>query len=82
MVKYASGKSDGEQPKKEEARRQIAVSLLKYSSVIFGIALVGVLVLIGIGKLDPDKAVTFLLVVASVFSGLLGSAITYYFTSK
>ena len=78
----SQGKSAGEYPKKEEARREIAVNLLKYSFGVFALSLVGVLVLVGFGKLEPDKAITFLLAVSSVFSVLLGSAITYYFTSK
>jgi len=66
----------------EWARKELAVSLLKYSSLIFTIALLGVMILIWGEKLEPDKAITFILVVSSVFSGLLGSAITYYFASK
>ncbi|MBI2650119.1 hypothetical protein HYX04_02270 [Candidatus Woesearchaeota archaeon] len=63
-------------------RSELATKLLKYSSIIIGMTLIGILVLIGFKKLEADKAITLILAVSSIFSGLLGSAITYYFSSN
>lgn len=66
---------------KDATRSELAIKLLKYTSIIMGITLFGIFILIGLKRLDADKAITLILAVSSVFSGLLGSAITYYFSS-
>lgn len=65
----------------DKTRSELAIKLLKYTSIIIGITLVGMFILIGFKRLETDKAITLILAVSSVFSGLLGSAITYYFSS-
>ncbi len=64
------------------ARSELAVRLLKYNSIIITITLVGIFILIAFKRLETDKAITLILAVSSIFSGLLGSAITYYFSSN
>lgn len=83
-IEYPQAETGGTSPaiKKEQTRKEIAVKLLQFSSLIVALSIVGIFLLIGIGKLEPDKAVTFFLAVFGGYSGLLGSAIAYYFTSK
>lgn len=66
----------------EEAssRKELAIKLLMTSSAIMGMTIFGCLILIAFSSLEPEKAVTLILAVSSIFSGLLGSAITYYFS--
>jgi len=66
--------------REQDNRRELAIKLLIASSVIIGTAVVLCLILIAFGSLEPEKAVTLILAVSSIFSGLLGSAITYYFS--
>ena len=80
--KYSSGRSEGENPKKEEARRELAVNLLKYASGILTLTIFGTLFLIWSNKLEADRAITLILAVSGIFSGLLGSATAYYFSSN
>ena len=63
-------------------RSELAIKLLKYNSIIIGISLVGIFLLIAFKKLEADKAITLILAISSIFSGLLGSTITYYFSSN
>ena len=79
---YITGQSEGIEIKKLEARRELAVLLLKLTVGIVGFALLGSFILIGRGALEVGEAVTLVLAVSTIFSGLLGSAITYYFASK
>ncbi len=79
---YATGESEGIEIKKLEARRELAVILLRLSTVLIDFALFGSFILIGMGKLEIESAITLILAVSTIFSGLLGSAITYYFAAK
>ncbi len=66
----------------EQTRRELSILLIKWMGGLIGITLLMSFTLMWAGKLESDKAITFILAVATIFSGLLGSAITYYFSSK
>ena len=67
---------------KERIKGKLAILLLEFMTIVIVIALVGSFILIGFNRLEVDKAVTLVLAVSTIFSGLLGSAITYYFSAK
>jgi len=66
----------------EQTRRELATLLLKWTGGIISLTLLGCFILIWNGKLEVEKAVTLVLAVSTIFSGLLASAITYYFSTK
>ena len=66
----------------DQTRREIAVLLLKYTVWVVTFTLLGCFILIALNKLEADNAITIILAAANIFSALLGSAITYYFSSK
>ena len=82
MAVTLSPAEDFEATGEEETRGKIAFMLIKLTGGIVSLTLVGVFFLIYVGKLEVDKAITLFLAVSTIFSGLLGSAITYYFSSK
>ncbi len=66
----------------EQTRGELAKLLLKLVIFVISLALIGCFILIGLGKLEIGEAITLILAISTIFSGLLGVAITYYFTSK
>lgn len=81
MVSYSSGQNKPPKNKIDNARQELATNLLKYTSLTIALALTGSMFLISIDKIKLDQAVTLILAISSIFSGLLGSAITYYFSA-
>ncbi len=81
-TKYLSANKQKIQTGDAGTRKELANKLLICFSIMMGIAVIGSLLLLGLKVIQPDTSITFILAVASPFSGLLGSAITYYFSSK
>ena len=79
---YATGESEGIEIKIFEGLSELDVLLLRFATGLIGFALFGSFILIGMGKLEIESAITLILAVSTIFSGLLGSAITYYFAAK
>jgi len=67
---------------KEKTRREIAKTLLYSAFILEGLTLAICGVLVGIGKFSPENFITAALAVSSIFSGLLGAAITFYYSSN
>lgn len=67
---------------REESRRHLALKLLYLFAAILTVAIIVSAVLIWNQKLTFDNAMTLILAITSTFSGLLGSAITFYFSSN
>ena len=61
------------------ARNKLAIYLLFSTAGLVFIALSGSFILVYTGRTTIDNVITLILAVSSVFSGLLGSAIGYYF---
>lgn len=76
--------ADGQtiEERREEARRQIAMQLINYFIIVLVTTLILIFILIYATKLEFDDALTLILAISSTFSGLLGSAITFYFSSN
>lgn len=73
------------QIEREKARKELAKSLLRTMAIIIVIAIITGSVLLYL--LPPEKfafrdMLNLVLAVSSVFSGLLGAAITFYFMTK
>ena len=66
----------------EGTRKELSKKLLYYMSLVVGLTVIGCFFLIWQKALEPDKAVTIILAVSSVYSGLVGSAMAYYFSSS
>lgn len=75
----ASGKTIGEI--REQSRRVLALRLLYIFAGVLIISIFIAAILIWFGKLNFDNGLTLILASTSTFSGLLGSAITFYFAS-
>jgi formate-dependent nitrite reductase membrane component NrfD len=73
----SSGKST-----REEARRQIANKLITCSIILIIIAIIVGAILLGFDKITPENFINLILVVSAVFSGLLGSAVTFYYSAQ
>lgn len=67
---------------REGSRRALALKLLYIFAGILTVTIIIASFLIWHGKLSFDNGLTLILAIASPFSGLLGSAITFYFSSK
>lgn len=76
----SSGKTVGEM--REESRRVLAMRLLHIFAVILSGTIIVAALLIWKGKIDFQNSLTLVLAISSTFSGLLGSAITFYFSSE
>ncbi|HIH25332.1 hypothetical protein J4476_03675 [Candidatus Woesearchaeota archaeon] len=67
---------------RERARVRLADNLLLYMFLLLNVTLIGVIFLLYSEKIEVDSAVNIILAISTVFSGLIGSAITYYFSQK
>jgi hypothetical protein len=67
---------------REDSRRALALKLLYIFAGILTITIIIASTLIWHGKLSFDNGLTLILAITSTFSGLLGSAMTFYFSSK
>lgn len=66
---------------REESRRFLALTLVY---VFAGILLISIIIaglLLWFDKINFDNGLTMILAISAPFSGLLGSAITFYFSS-
>jgi len=81
MVDYKSGSNEKPRVSKNRTREILSRELLRYSMLLISITIVGMILLISLKAIDADNAITIILAVANIFTGLLGSAIAYYFSS-
>lgn len=73
------------QERREEARVRLATMLIKAMAGLILIAIIigaGLLYLLPVEKFSAKDMLNLILAVGSVFSGLLGAAITFYFSAK
>ncbi len=67
---------------REDSRIALALKLLYTFAGILTVTIIIASVLLWYEKLSFDNGITLILAIMSPFSGLLGSAITFYFSSK
>ncbi len=67
---------------REKSRSTLALKLLYIFSIILTFVILISLVLIWFNKLTFDNGMTLILAISSTFSGLLGSALTFYFSDN
>ena len=74
------GRTVGEM--REESRRALSLKLLYIFAGILITTIIIVAALIWNTKINFDNGMSLILAITSTFSGLLGSAITFYFSSS
>lgn len=75
----AEGKTVGQI--REESRRKLALMLIWIFAGILCLTIIIAAFLIWHDKLNFDNGMTLILAITSTFSGLIGSAITFYFSA-
>ena len=66
----------------DKTRREIALKLIYVSFGLAGFAILTGAALVLIDKFTPENMINLVLVVSALFSGLLGSAVTFYYSAK
>ena len=67
---------------REESRRELALKLLYVFASILAETILLAIFLIWNNKINFNNGLSLVLAIGSIFSGLIGSAITFYFSSK
>lgn len=67
---------------REKTRRDIAIKLLYIWGILETLIIVVGGILLWEGKFSAENFLNGILVISSIFSGLLGAAITFYYSAK